>query len=72
MVGNNLTLSDFLNMEIIRIGNEASIIFDYYKGHPISLIGFMTKSSLSDFEIAEEAYHYYLSLSEEIDRIKNL
>jgi len=60
MVGNNLTLSDFLNMEIIRTRNEATIIFDYYKGHPISLIGFMTNSSLSNFEIAEEGYHYYI------------
>lgn len=59
MVGNNLTLSDFLNMEIIRTGNEATIIFDYYKGHPISLIGFMTDSSLFN-EIAEEGYHYYI------------
>lgn len=65
MVGNNLTLSDFLNMEIIRTENEATIIFDYYRGHPISLIGFMTNSSLSN-EIAEEAYHYYISLCSSI------
>ena len=61
-VQDDWTLSDFMGMEVIRHpgDDKADIVVDYYKGRPITMIGF--DASLTDNEIREVAYHYYLDL----------
>jgi hypothetical protein len=57
-----MTLSEFLESEVIRNNDKAEIIFDYFEGKPVRLIGFVTDPNLSDFEILEQGYYYYLDL----------
>ena len=47
---------------IIRSGEIAEIIVDYYEGKPVRLIGFQTESNKSDFEILEAGYYYWNEL----------
>ena len=67
----NITLSDVMQKQIKRTGNIAEIIWDYEEGHPIRLIGFSTKASLTDLEIFEEGLAYYNELFNQVQIIKN-
>ena len=61
----DMSLSDMCQCEIRRTGDAAEIIIDYYHGDPekpVRLLGFVTQSSKSDFEIFEEGYLYYREL----------
>lgn len=62
------TLSDFMEMEIRRTGEHATVVFDYNQGHPIALYGFRTNSWKKDFDIREEAFMYYQMLREQAAR----
>lgn len=74
MINNEIDkgLSEFMsNIEIKRNNGIAEIIIDYFnndKNKPIRLIGFSTNPNNSDYEIAEEGYHYYQSLKLEIEQ----
>jgi hypothetical protein len=61
------TLSDFCNMEVVRSGNVACVIFDCSEGKEIRLIGFATEAWKSNFTIQEEAYGYYNALIETLN-----
>lgn len=57
-------LSDFMDMEVHRVGDSATVIFDYIEGKPCRLIGFVAKSDKTDFDIREEAFYHYQMLRE--------
>lgn len=66
----NWTLSDFAEMEVLRTETEATLICDYFEGDRnkpvrLSVLGFVTTSDKSDFEIREEAWLYWLKFNEE-------
>lgn len=64
-------LSDFIqNTTIVRSGEVAEIIVDYYEGKPIRLLDFTSNSSKSDFDISEEGYFYYQELKRSISSNK--
>lgn len=66
-------LSDFVTRtEIMRTDKKAEIVVKYTSGElklPIRLYGFKTKAYLTDFEIWEEGYLYYLALVEHINKL---
>ena len=55
-----MTFEEFCTKEVVRTGESAEIIFDYYEGRPIRLVNF--NAELSDFEILEEGFDYYQRL----------
>lgn len=67
-------LNEFIQevKEIRRSGNDADLVMWYNEhGQPVRLIGFSCDSKLTDFEIFEEGFKYYLRLYEQINKIKN-
>ena len=62
------TLTDFMDMEVVRKDGEAYIIFDTIDGSPVRLIGFSTDPSSTDYEIREDAFHHYQMLRERFAR----
>ena len=60
-----LTLSDFVNMGIIRTNDKAEIIFDYFQGDPndpVRLMGFQDDAWKSNFEISENGFYFWQEL----------
>lgn len=64
-----ITLSDFMDKDIIRTGNTAEVIFEYVDGKPVRLLGFKTKANKSDFEIRELGFLYLLSLIQQSEQL---
>lgn len=66
-------LSDFISRtQVLRTEEKAEIVVKYTSGElklPIRLYGFKTKAYLTDFEIWEEGYLYYLALVEYIKKL---
>lgn len=59
------TLTEFTQMDVVEDENldgRARVVISYSFGDPICLAGFSADPHLSNFEIQEEAYHYYLKL----------
>lgn len=59
-----LTLSDFALKEVVRNGDKAEVIFDYFHGRPVRLIGFESSAWKKDYDILEESYFYWRDLLE--------
>lgn len=63
-------LSDFITRtEVMRKDEIAVIVVKWLNGFPIRLFGFVTNAYLSDFEIWEQGYLYYLALVEHINKL---
>lgn len=59
------TLSDFLEMQVVRDGATARIVFGHdQQGRPIHLFGFTADADLTDFEVCEEGLRHYEGLRE--------
>jgi hypothetical protein len=69
---NNLTLSDFVGMDLFnRDDGSITPLVDYMEGHPIGLVGFNGDETMSAYEIKEAAYEYYKNLMVEINKIQD-
>lgn len=60
-----LTLSDFVKMDVVEddeLNGRARVVMAYRFGQPVCLAGFSADPSLKDFDIQEQAFHYYQKL----------
>ncbi len=64
-------LSDFIQRASVGINQhgEAVIVVDHVGDQPITLIGFTANRWLSEYEISELGYEYYLRLMEALQQL---
>ncbi len=58
---NVATFEDFQQMEVTRSDGCAEIVMERVDGRPIRLLRFKADAALTDFEVLEHGYEYYLA-----------
>ena len=65
-----ITLSDFMDKDIILVGTKQFVVLDYVEDKPVRVLGYSADISKSKYDVREGAYFYFKNLIEQSEMLR--